>query len=138
MLQLYFLSVASNTLAGMILASDWIARKFNGIRTFTEGISTRRGKLAAGISALFVGFLTLLFPSQPPIILGDLAPSIAGLAMGVALLFEVLRQESQFPPEKGDTTEKQARAPLAYRTTLGLLGLAAAVVHFFLPERLFV
>jgi hypothetical protein len=138
MLQLYFLSVAANTIAGMILASDWIARRFSGIRVLTEGLSSRRGKLAAGLSSLFVGFLTLLFPSRPPIILGDLAPSVAGLAMGVALLFEVLRQESLFPAERGETNERQARAPLAYRTTLGLLGLAAALVHFFLPERLIV
>jgi len=138
MLQLYFLSVATNTVAGIILASDWIARKFGGVRAVTDGLSTRRGKLAAGLSALFVGLLTLVFPSLPPIVLGDLVPSIAGLAMGVALLFEVLRQESLFPAERAGENERMARAPIAYRTTLGMLGLAAALVHFFLPERLIV
>jgi hypothetical protein len=138
MLQIYFLSVAANTLAGIILASDWITRKFTGVRAVTDGLSTRRGKLTAGLLSLFVGFVTLLFPSRPPIVLGDLAPSVAGLAMGVALLFEVLRQESLFPAERGDMSERQSRAPVAYRTTLGMLGLAAALVHFFLPERFIV
>jgi hypothetical protein len=27
--------------------------------------------------------------------------------------------------------------PIGYRTTLGMLGLAAALLHFFLPERPF-
>jgi hypothetical protein len=29
------------------------------------------------------------------------------------------------------------KAPLAYRTTLGAFAFAAAILHFFLPERLF-
>jgi len=29
------------------------------------------------------------------------------------------------------------RLPVGYRTTLGVLGLAAAILHFFLPERPF-
>jgi len=136
MLQLYFLSVAVNMLAGTILASDWLARKFSGIGGLTDGLSSRRGKLAIGLSSLIVGFVTLFFPAAPPILVGDLAPSLAGLAMGVALLFEVLRLEALFPAERADGTERQARAPSGYRTTLGLLGLAAALVHFFLPERL--
>ncbi len=60
------------------------------------------------------------------------------MAMGVALLFEVFKQEALFPAERGEMSERPARAPLAYRTTLGMMGLAAALVHFFLPERLIV
>ena len=133
MLQLYFLSVASNLIAGIILASDWLVSRFAGLRPLVEFLSHRRARLTAGLGALFVGLVTLLFPSRSPIILGDLAPSLAGVAMGVALLFEVLRQESLFPAEKEVPV---GRGQIAYRTTLGMIGLATAVVHFFLPERI--
>ena len=133
MLQLYFLSVASNALAGAALAGDWLAERFPGLRPLVEFLSRRRARLAAGLCSLFVGLITFIFPSRPPLILGDLAPSLAGLGMGVALLFEVLRQESLFPAEKEGT---MGRGQIAYRTTLGMIGLAVAVVHFFLPERI--
>jgi hypothetical protein len=138
MAQLYFLSVASNLLAGILLASDWLVLKFPGLRALADALGARRGRLAAGLSSLFVGFVTLFVPSGPPIVLGDLVPSAAGLAMGIALLFDVLKQESLFPAERVEQQDRHGRAPAAYRTTLGLLGIAAAVVHYFLPERLIV
>ncbi|MGA2480605.1 MAG: hypothetical protein ABSG63_17795, partial [Spirochaetia bacterium] len=65
----------------------------------------------------------------------DLFPSLAGMITGVALLFEVFKQDAVFPAERGEKNDKVERLPIAYRTALGILGLAAAVLHFFLPER---
>jgi hypothetical protein len=136
MLQLYFLSVSVNLLAGMILSADWLAARFSGIRSMTDGLSGRRGRLVIGMAALLVGFVTLLLPAQPPILIGDLVPSVAGLAMGVTLLFEVLRQEALFPAERVNGDPPPSHVPAGYRVPLGLFGIAAALVHFFLPERL--
>ena len=58
-----------------------------------------------------------------------------GIAVGIALLFEVLKQEALFPA--GPADDGQVKAPLAYRTALGAFAFAAAILHFFLPERLF-
>jgi hypothetical protein len=55
------------------------------------------------------------------------------MAMGIAILFEVFKQDSLLPAE---STEKQERQVFAYRTTLGFLGIIVAVLHFFLGERL--
>jgi len=133
MLQFYFLSVSANLLAGMTLFSDWFGRKFPGLAAAVSGLSTRKGKLAMGLTAVLVGFGTLFVPVEPPLVLGDLFPSVMGMAMGVALLFEVLKQDALLP---GEGSERMGRRPIVYRTTLGVLGIASAVLHFFLPERL--
>ena len=134
MLQFYFLSIVSNLLAGLSLASDWIAQKIPSVISFTTALSGRRAKLFSGLSSLLVGFGTLFVPVEGALFIGDLFPSVVGMVMGIALLFEVFRQDAVLPAER---SEKQERLPVGYRTTLGMLGVAAAVLHFFLPERPF-
>jgi hypothetical protein len=60
-----------------------------------------------------------------------------GMAMGIALLFEVFKQDALLPSERGEKVQKTESRPIGYRTTLGVLGIAAAILHFFLPERPF-
>jgi hypothetical protein len=134
MLQFYFLSIALNLCAGFALASDAICAKIAGLDSLADMVNSRRGKLSIGLSVLIVSFITLFVPAGGALIFGDMIPSALGIAMGIALLFEVFRQDALFPNEPA---ERQERQPIAYRTTLGLLGLAAAVLHFFLPERPF-
>jgi hypothetical protein len=137
MLQFYFLSVVANFLAGFNLSSGWITRKFPGLTAAVSALSARRGKMVLGLASILVGFGTLFVPAEPPLIFGDLFPSVMGMAMGIALLFEVFKQDAIFPAEHGEKVERVERAPFGYRTTLGVLGIAAAVLHFFLPERPF-
>ncbi len=134
MLQFYFLSIVTNFLAGLSLASDWIAQRIPGLSSLPKALSGRTVKLISGLSSLLVGFATLFVPVEGPLIIGDLFPSVMGMAMGIALLFEVFRQEAVLPAERSD---KQERLPVGYRTTVGMLGIAAAILHFFLPERPF-
>jgi hypothetical protein len=134
MLQFYFLSIVSNLVAGVSLGGEWFAKKVPKFLPIATALSGRSAKLIAGISSLLVGFGTLFVPVEGPIIIGDLFPSVMGMAMGIALLFEVFRQDAVLPVEHG---EKSERPPVGYRTTLGMLGIAAAILHFFLPERPF-
>jgi fermentation-respiration switch protein FrsA (DUF1100 family) len=137
MLQFYFLSVVANFIAGLTLSSEWFSKKFPGLTSFTSAITRGRGKMIIGLAALLVGFGTLFVPAEPPLVLGDLFPSVMGLAMGVALLFEVFKQDAILPAERSEKAEKLERAPVGYRTTLGVLGIIAAILHFFMPERPF-
>jgi hypothetical protein len=134
MLQFYFLSIICNLLAGVSLSADWIAQKARGFLPIAAALSARTTKLISGLASLLVGFGTLFVPVEGSIILGDLFPSMVGMAMGIALLFEVFRQDAVLPVERSEKTD---RPPVGYRTTLGMLGMAAAILHFFLPERPF-
>ncbi|HTP57800.1 MAG TPA: hypothetical protein VMM82_02715, partial [Spirochaetia bacterium] len=93
MLQFYFLSIICNLLAGVSLSSDWIAQKIKGFLPIAAALSARTAKLIAGLASLLVGFGTLFVPVEGPLIIGDLFPSVVGMAMGIALLFEVFRQD---------------------------------------------
>ncbi len=134
MLQVYFLSIACNIIGGLTLASDSIVTKIPRMSMLADFLTNRRGKLWTGLAMILTGFITLFVPADNTIIFGDLIPSAVGMAMGIALLFEVFRQDAIFPSE---SSTRQERPPVAYRTTLGFLGIAVSVLHFFLPDRMF-
>ncbi len=134
MLQFYFLSVASNFTAGLALAFEAVSGRLPRLSGLSDLLTSRGSKIFNGIAVLIIGFVTLFVPVGGGLIIGDLIPSLAGIAMGIALLFEVFRQEAVFPSERTDKMERPAGA---YRTTIGLLGMATAVLHFFLPDKPF-
>ena len=138
MLQFYFLSVAANFLAGTALSADWMSEKFPSLAPMLGALSARRARLVIGLAVLLVGLGTLFVPADGRMILGDLFPSAVGVAVGIALLFEVIRQETLFPVEPPPSEDRAGKAPRAYRSTLGAFAYAAAILHFFLPERLFI
>jgi hypothetical protein len=138
MLQFYFLSVAANFLSGTALSADWMSEKFHSLAPILGALSARRARMIIGLGALMVGLGTLFVPAAGPLILGDLFPSAVGVAVGIALLFEVIRQEAFFPGEQPAREDRAGKAPRAYRSALGVLAYAAAILHFFLPERLFI
>ena len=137
MLQFYFLSIAANFLAGATLSADWISDRFSSLAGILGALSARRARTITGLSALLVGLGTLFVPAAPPLILGDLFPSVVGIAAGIALLFDVLRQDALFPGGQTARADRIVKAPAGYLTALGAFGFAAAILHFFLPERLF-
>jgi hypothetical protein len=135
MLQFYFLSILTNAGAGALLSADYFGRRVPRLAWLSEHPGSRRLKLACGASALIVGACTIFWPAGNGVpVVGDLVPSIAGLAMGVALLFEVFRQDALLPSEPAPAP---AHAGLDWRSMIGIAGLAVAILHFFLPERPF-
>jgi hypothetical protein len=137
MLQFYFLSVAANFLAGATLSADWMAERFTSLAEILHALSSRRARTITGLAALLVGLGTLFVPAAYPIVLGDLFPSVVGVAVGIALLFEVFKQDALYPGDQTPRSVHGSKIPRAYRTALGAFGFAAAILHFFLPERLF-
>ena len=134
MLQFYFLSIVGNILAGVALASEYLAGRFPVFVPFRDLLSRRTYRASIGVLAAAVGFLKLLIRSSAADVpvLGDLIPALLGLAMGASLLLQVARERSDRSP-----LGRLERAALTYRVPLGFAGIAAAVLHFLLPAALF-
>ncbi len=134
MLQFYFLSIVGNILAGVALASEYLAGRFPVFVPFRDLLSRRTYRASIGVLAAAVGFLKLLIRSSAADVpvLGDLIPALLGLAMGASLLLHVVREKADLPP-----LGRLERAALTYRVPLGFVGIAAAILHFLLPGALF-
>jgi len=134
MFQFYFLSILANAAAGSLLSAEYFGRRIARLSWLVAHPASRRLKMGSGAAALLVGICTIFWPAGGGVAIGDLVPSIAGLVMGVALLFEVFRQDAIFPSEPAVAP---ARTGLDWRSMIGIAGLGIALLHFFLPERPF-
>jgi hypothetical protein len=136
MLQFYFLSIFANFLAGVALTSDYLTKKIRAFEPFQDLFGKRGTRIALGSLAAVVGFLKLLIRStnNDAFFVGDLLPALAGLGMGAALLFDVLKEKSEVPSENMGKLEK---AVVTYRVPLGITGIVISALHFLIPSALF-
>jgi len=137
MVQLYFLSILCNGLAGYTLFSggDNDARETNNI------IKTPTFYLVLGILSIVTGVLKLLSPSPSSIdaargvlFFGDLIPAAAGITAGMILIFGLYKKDSYV--REGEL-ERISTALLTFRKSIGVLLLAAAAIHFLFGQLLF-
>ena len=133
MMQFYFLSIFANVLAGLTLMSDYFAERFKAFLPFKDLFAKKNVKTAIGISAFVIGFLKILLPVQT-VVVGDLLPALAGLAMGAGLILGLLRERTKVSAETVDNLEKTV---MTYRVPLGIAGLVVSALHFLLPRALF-
>jgi hypothetical protein len=132
MTQFYLLSVLANLVAGLTLAGDYLGGRFKFLASFKSLRETRSGQLAVGLIALGVGVITVFVraPGDYVPVVGDLLPSLAGMAMGLALLVEAFRQKVE---DRGPQGTLISRAVLTYRVPAGIAGVAVALAHFLFP-----
>ncbi len=107
MLQLYFLSVAANFLAGATLSADWMAERFTSLAGILDALSGRRARTSRAGRAPR-RHRHPVRPGGPPLVLGDLFPSVVGIAVGIALLFEVFKQDALYAGEQAARGERGA------------------------------
>jgi hypothetical protein len=133
MMQFYFLSILANILAGLTLLSDYFAERFKVFLPFKDLFAKKNVKTAIGIAAFVIGFVKILLPVQT-VVVGDLLPALAGLAMGAGLILGLLRERTKVSAETVDNLEKTV---MTYRVPLGIAGLVISALHFLLPRALF-
>jgi hypothetical protein len=133
MMQFYFLSILANILAGLTLLSDYFAERFKVFLPFKDLFAKKNVKTAIGIAAFVIGFVKILLPVQT-VVVGDLLPALAGLAMGAGLILGLLRERTKVSAETVDNLEKTV---MTYRVPLGIAGLVVSALHFLLPRALF-
>jgi hypothetical protein len=131
MMQIYFLSIFFNILAGYTLISE----DDNNAPEIKIGFSFKDEtvKLILGILAMAAGVLKLLSPAEGSVlILGDLFPAATGFAAGFILCFEYYQKR------KTVSEEAEKKAPfveflLQNRKIAGFAAIATAILHFIFP-----
>lgn len=136
MYQIYFLSILTNILAGIALGFDRMDERLRLRSVFNPELFQNTGfRLAIGLITFVVGFLKLLSVSPDDVaVVGDLVPALTGMLAGFALAFQYYQERS--------ATESSTVASLdkifgRHSSTLGMVALTAAIVHFFLHRVLF-
>jgi MFS family permease len=136
MAQIYLLSVVANIVAGFTLAGDYLGERASLLASFKNLRDNRGAMIGTAIGTLILGVLSLIIrsPGERVPVAGDLLPALAGIALGLLLLFESrgARGASEQPAEERQV-EKVARSVLTYRVPVGLIGAGLGFLHFLLP-----
>ena len=132
MIQIYFLSILSNVLAGLILSAGHYSEKFSGFGAVRDFFSGKPGfRVAIGVIAFLTGFLKLLTVTKGDVpVVGDLLPALTGLILGLGLLFERYKEKSTVSSKTVETADKLI---LRHKTVYGSIGIIVAALHFLLP-----
>lgn len=135
MVQFYFLSVLMNIIAGYALISvdtEPKGSKFDGIREYLKDGTIR---LVLGILCSAVGFFKLLTVMRGDIpVIGDLFPSLGGMAAGLTLLLEHYKANSK---TSSATVQKLDALFIANKRIVGISSMVSGFVHFLFANVLF-
>ncbi len=91
--------------------------------------NNRTFRLVTGVLSMFVAIIKLLSPMDMPFI-GDIVPAFAGLIGGFAFLVEYYEISS----EDSSLNETVEAIFIDSRKYLGIICLAAGVLHFLIPR----
>ena len=132
MIQIYFLSIFFNVLAGYVLVfSDDNSEMQSGFSLSDETV-----RMVLGVFSMLTGILKILTPIGGFFILGDIIPAAAGFAAGLILLIDYYKNKS--------TIAQESEGKPGFLTLLtdnkkivGYIAFAAAALHFFFPRIIF-
>ena len=136
MIQIYFLSIFFNVLAGYAL----ISTDENDALEIKPGFSLKDEtvRLILGIISMITGVLKLLSPIEGNLlILGDLVTALAGLATGFILLFEYYINRSTIAHESGQKLSLITALMIGNKRIVGYIAITVAALHFLFPRLLF-
>lgn len=129
MLQFYFLSISTLLLGSLSLI---FAASEESTHSFRRFISARTVRIVLGAVAVLVGIVKFFVraPLDTVVVVGDLLPAAAGIAIGLALLADALGGR-EIDEERLKKIRSVSRF---YRLPLGVVGIATALAHFFVPS----
>lgn len=136
MLQIYFLTVLTNIVAGLTISSKFLSTKIEGFQIFSDKMENRMYRVILGSITLLTGLFALLNHSEASMaILGDLVPAVTAMAMGLIIIIYYFfsseeNAENKFVQTVKDLTDK-------YGNILGIAGIIIGLIHFLIPTALF-
>jgi len=143
MVQIYFVLVLFNVLAGLLLARGGLHRSLGLWDAWFAPFDVRLVKGLVGLATFVSGFLGLIFvlPGDQ-IFLGDLFPSVTALLSGTVLALEYYRKDT--PPAEAADNNLPAPAPapledflVSNKVIVGVLSLTFGLLHFISPTVVF-
>ena len=133
MIQLYFLSIVINGLAGFLFIFGDMGKSDSAENSGKFSFVNDGFRLITGILAGVIGVLKLLSPMRGMPILGDLLPAVASVAAGFMLIFGFYQEHSSDVNADGNIN-RFGEIILHYKKPIGIILLAVAVLHFLFPE----
>jgi hypothetical protein len=134
--QLYLLTVLTNVLAGLALASGFLSDRFERFGEYTDFMSNSVYRLVLASISVLIGIINLFPTYQGDIaVLGELFPSLVGIATGILLIAEFLNQRKGEEENKAsDIAEKVEKISGPYLTAVGIASIIIGVLHAILPK----
>ena len=131
MVQFYALSVFANIFLGILLSSGTDEGK-ETVLTRIKGLLDEKGvKFILGLFSLIVGLFKILTPTAGDVpVIGDILPAVSGMALGGILLLDFYKASSDLHTA---TVEKVDNIILRNKRYLGMAGILAGLLHFFMP-----
>jgi len=137
MIQLYFLSILCNGVAGYILFS--MSEGEDSSPRFP--INNPTFYLVLGILSAVTGILKLLSPIpygvnsvRGVLVFGDLIPALAGIVAGIVFIFGLYRKEGT---QSSGELDRIGTSLLALKKPIGMGLMATAFIHFVFGQILF-
>ncbi|MCL2270808.1 MAG: hypothetical protein FWC24_05635 [Treponema sp.] len=136
MVQLYFLSIVLNGLAGFLFAFGEVGMNNTAGGNIKISFVGNGFRLVVGILAAITGLLKLLSPMSGIPILGDLLPALAGSIAGFMLIFNFYRENSANVGSDGKI-DRFGDLFLQNQKLIGFAMFIVALLHFLFPAALF-
>jgi hypothetical protein len=134
MMQLYFLSIVFNGLAGFLFIFGDMGKNDSAENSGKFSFVSDGFRLVIGILAGIIGILKLLSPIEGNIpILGDMLPAVAGVVAGFMLIFGFYREHSSDVSAEG-RVNRFGEIVLHYKKPIGIILLVCAALHFLFPK----
>jgi len=136
MIQLYFLSILCNGVAGYLLFS-----MIDGENSPQIPITNPTFHLVLGILCAVTGILKLLSPIpygpnavRGVLIFGDLIPATAGIVAGLIFIFGIYRKDTD---ANSGELDRIGTNLLIFKKPIGMALMATAFIHFIFGQILF-
>ncbi len=135
MLQIYFLTIMTNILAGLTISAPFLSKKIKGFDVYAGKMENRLFRVILGSITLITGIFTLLNRGivDKVAFFGNLVPAISGMALGLILViyyFFADDNESKLVSTIKNLSDK-------YGIILGIAGIIIGLIHFLVPSALF-
>jgi len=134
MLQIYFLTVLTNIIAGLTISAPFLSKKIEGFEVFSKIMENKLYRVILGSITLLTGLFALLNHSSVSMaVFGDLIPAVSAMAMGIILIIYYFfsgEEDKKIVITVKNLSEK-------YGNILGIAGIIIGLIHFLIPTALF-